>query len=44
MKYRGKKYLGLQAFCTRRKEERTFRVDRILEMEEVGSGNTALRS
>ena len=44
MEYRGKKYLGLQAFCTRRKEERTFRVDRILEMEEVGSGNTALRS
>jgi len=33
MEYEGKKYLGLRAFCTRRREERTFRVDRILEMK-----------
>jgi len=35
MEYRGKKYLGMRAFCTKRNEERTFRIDRILEIEEV---------
>jgi len=35
MEYRGKKYLGMRAFCMKRNEERTFRVDRILEIEEV---------
>ncbi|MEA1958293.1 MAG: AAA family ATPase, partial [Chloroflexota bacterium] len=35
MEYRGKKYLGVRAFCMKRNEERTFRVDRILEIEEV---------
>jgi predicted DNA-binding transcriptional regulator YafY len=35
MEYHGKKYLGMRAFCTKRNEERTFRIDRILEMEEV---------
>lgn len=35
MEYQGKKYLGLRAFCLKRNEDRTFRVDRILEMEEV---------
>jgi hypothetical protein len=34
MEYRGKKYLGLRAFCTKRNEERVFRVDRILEINE----------
>ena len=35
MEYQGKKYLGLQAFCMKRNEERVFRIDRILEIEEV---------
>ena len=35
MEYRGKKYLGMRAFCMKRREERVFRVDRILESEEV---------
>jgi ATP-dependent DNA helicase PIF1 len=35
MEYRGKSYLGIKAFCYTRKEDRTFRVDRILEMEEI---------
>lgn len=34
MEYRGKKYLGMRAFCLKRNEERTFRVDRILEIRE----------
>ncbi len=33
--YNGKPFLGLRAFCTKRMEERTFRVDRILEINEV---------
>ncbi|MBM3183381.1 MAG: WYL domain-containing protein [Chloroflexi bacterium] len=35
MEYNNKKYLGVRAFCLKRNEERTFRVDRILEMEEA---------
>jgi len=35
MEYCGKKYLGVRAFCMKRNEERTFRIDRILEIEEV---------
>ena len=35
MEYRGKKYLGMRAFCMKRNEERTFRIDRILEIEKV---------
>jgi len=31
---RGKKYLGMQAFCLKRNEERVFRIDRILEIRE----------
>jgi ATP-dependent DNA helicase PIF1 len=33
MEYRGKKYLGMRAFCLKRNEERTFRIDRILDIE-----------
>lgn len=36
MDYEGKPFLGLAAHCHERKDERVFRVDRILEMEEVG--------
>lgn len=36
MEYQGKKYLGVRAFCTMRKEDRTFRADRILEIKEIG--------
>ncbi|MEN8614818.1 AAA family ATPase [Dehalogenimonas sp. THU2] len=36
MGYGGKSYLGVRAFCLTRKEDRVFRVDRILEMEGVG--------
>jgi ATP-dependent exoDNAse (exonuclease V) alpha subunit len=32
MEYQGKRYVGVRAFCLTRHEERTFRVDRILEM------------
>jgi len=35
MEYRGKKYLGMRAFCLKRNEERVFRIDRILEIREV---------
>ncbi len=35
MEYQGKKYLGLIGFCKRRNEERTFRINRILEIREV---------
>ena len=35
MEYHGKKFLGVRAFCMKRNEERTFRVDRILEIEEA---------
>jgi len=35
MEYRGKKYLGMRAFCLKRNEERAFRIDRILEIREA---------
>ncbi len=35
MEYQGKTYLGMRAFCMKRNEERTFRIDRILEIEEI---------
>jgi ATP-dependent DNA helicase PIF1 len=35
MSYQGKSYLGLRAFCLTRNAERTFRVDRILEISEI---------
>ncbi|TSC56464.1 MAG: PIF1 helicase [Parcubacteria group bacterium Gr01-1014_18] len=35
MVYLGKKYIGMQAYCMERKEDRAFRVDRILEMKGV---------
>ena len=33
MEYQGKTYLGLRAFCLLRREDRTFRIDRILEIK-----------
>jgi ATP-dependent DNA helicase PIF1 len=33
MEYQGKTYLGVRGFCLTRREGRTFRVDRILEMK-----------
>lgn len=38
MEYRGKKYLGMRAFCLKRNEERVFRIDRILEMRGIHRG------
>lgn len=35
MEYGGKKYLGMKAFCMKRNDERVFRIDRILKIEEV---------
>ena len=35
MEYRSSKYIGMQAFCLKRNEDRVFRIDRILEIEEV---------
>lgn len=34
MEYKGKKYLGVEAYCQNQKAIRTFRVDRIVEIEE----------
>ncbi|MCX7667327.1 MAG: AAA family ATPase [Atribacterota bacterium] len=36
MSFQGKEFLGLRAFCMTRKEERTFRVDRILALRPIG--------
>lgn len=35
MEYNGKSFVGLKAFCNKRQEERTFRIDRILEINEA---------
>ena len=35
MEYQGKKYLGVEAYCNLREGDRVFRVDRILEINEV---------
>lgn len=35
MEYEGKPFTGLQAYCLKRRNERVFRVDRILEMKRV---------
>ena len=35
--YKGKEYQGMQAYCTKRQEERIFRVDRILNIDAVWS-------
>ena len=35
MEYCGRSYIGVRAFCLKRKEERVFRVDRILEICEA---------
>lgn len=35
MEYAGKKFSGLRAFCHKRREERVFRIDRILEIKEA---------
>ncbi|OGC21056.1 AAA family ATPase [candidate division WOR-1 bacterium RIFOXYB2_FULL_37_13] len=35
LEYNGKPFLGVEAFCMERKDRRVFRVDRILEMENV---------
>lgn len=32
MEYMGKKYIGIEAYCMKRKDDRVFRVDRILEL------------
>ncbi len=36
--YMGKSFLGLSAYCTKRKEDRNFRIDRILEIKQVSHG------
>jgi len=40
MEYRGKKYLGMRAFCLTRNGERVFRIDRILEIRELKTKST----
>jgi ATP-dependent DNA helicase PIF1 len=37
MEYRGKPFLGMEAYCHNRKALRNFRVDRILEIHAVVS-------
>jgi ATP-dependent exoDNAse (exonuclease V) alpha subunit len=50
MAFKGHSFLGLQALCLLRQEQRTFKVDRILEIKEVPAaegatpGDAALRS
>ena len=34
--YQGKRFPGLRAFCTKRKEERMFHLGRILKLEVAG--------
>jgi ATP-dependent exoDNAse (exonuclease V) alpha subunit len=36
--YMGKNFLGLSAYCMKRNENRNFRIDRILEIKQVGKG------
>lgn len=36
--YQNKPFLGLRAFCEKRKEERTFRIDRILRIQMINKG------
>ncbi len=38
MEYRGITYMGMRAFCLKRHGERTFRIDRILQVREVDEG------
>ncbi|MGC8971590.1 MAG: WYL domain-containing protein [bacterium] len=38
--YNGKTFLGVSAYCYKRKEDRTFRIDRILEIEILDSENS----
>jgi predicted DNA-binding transcriptional regulator YafY len=35
LEYNGRKFPGLQAFCTKRNSERVFHLDRILDMKIV---------
>ena len=35
MDYMGKTYMGVEAYCCLRKDDRVFRVDRILEIKEA---------
>ena len=37
MEYKGRKYLGVWAYCLKQQDYRSFRVDRILKVEEVSS-------
>jgi hypothetical protein len=37
MKYQGKTFRGMRAYCLERKADRTFRIDRILAIEETAS-------
>ena len=40
MEYRGKAFEGVRAFCHKRGEPRTFRIDRMLEVDEVRAGES----
>jgi len=42
LEYQGKKFLGLEAFCTKRMEERVFNIERILEMRMADNDSTNL--
>ncbi len=44
MEYQGKTYLGVRAFCLRRGENRTFRVDRILDIKRVDLDSSRIGS
>jgi len=39
MEYQNKKYIGLKGECQLRREQRCFRVDRILELRAVDKSN-----
>lgn len=35
LEYNGRKFIGVQAFCTKRKDDRVFHIERILEIHPV---------
>jgi predicted DNA-binding transcriptional regulator YafY len=42
MEYKGKKYIGVWAYCLERQDYRSFRVDRILKVKEIASEETSI--
>jgi len=41
--FQGKPFIGVSAYCEKRKEERVFRIDRILQMEIINNSNAIVK-